>query len=114
MRVQDFMVGDYVCNQNGVPFTITEGMFVRYMNDEYTFDLLFKSIELTDDIICNNFSIDSNRAFIKNAFVGFEYNFDTKIYIFQCENMRFIGKIKYVHQLQQLFRIFCIDKKLKL
>lgn len=114
MRVQDFMVGDYVCNQNDVPFTITEGMFVRFMNDEYTFALLWKPIELTDDIIRNNFDTDSNRAFIINSTVIFEYYFDIKTYAFSCGDMRFVGKIKYVHQLQQLFRIFCIDKELKL
>lgn len=114
MKIQDFMVGDYICNQNSVPIKVTEGMFVRYMNDEYTFALLFKPIELTDDIIYNNFSTNSGRAVIENKSICFEYIFDIKTYIFSYGDMRFVGKIKYVHQLQQLFRIFCIDKELKL
>lgn len=113
MRVQDFMIGDYVCNQNGVSFEVTEAMLVRYMNDEYTFALLYKPIELTDSIIRNNFSTNSRCAFIENNSIYFEYLFDIKTYVFSYGDMRFVGKIKYVHQLQQLFRIFCIDKELK-
>lgn len=114
MRIQDFMVGDYLQDQNGVIIQLTEGMFVRYMNDENTFNKLFKPIELEDDIICKNFTTTPEYAYIGNNSVYFRYIFDYGFYNFVNNDKRFYGKLNYVHELQQLFRVFGINKEIKL
>jgi len=113
-NITDLMFGDYIQNSNGAIFRMTEAIFTRYLNDNL-FGIIFKPIELTDEILEINFpdtDILSWWATGKDGYYHIEIeqdDFDDNL-----GGTEVIIKLKYVHELQHLLKICNIDKDIEL
>ena len=113
-NITDLMFGDYIQNSNGAIFRMTAAIFTRYLNDNL-FGVIFKPIELTDEILENNFPEPDILAWWpigKDGYYHIELQNDDQED--ELGGMEAIIRLKYVHELQHLLNVYKIDKDIKL
>jgi hypothetical protein len=114
LNITDLMFGDYIQNLSGAIFRMTAAIFTRYLNDN-SFGMIFKPVELTDEILESNFPDTDILSWWPIGKDGYYH-----IEIEQDDSEDSLGgpeviiKLKYVHELQHLLKICNIDKDIKL
>lgn len=107
------MIGDWVQNQNGVPFMVTAAMFWQYTY-RGDFWVVFRPIQLTDEILNLNFPEPEIVAWWPTKDGRYHIEIQTDDREDELGATEIIISLRFVHELQHLLKICGIEKEIVL